>query len=316
MRAPAWLAVALASALAACALPADEAPGPLLPGLDARLATIESIELRGAGDAVLATLDRGPAGWTVRERDGWPADRTGVRTLLRDLAAAHRVEAMTAKADRHARIGVDALAAPDARGIEVRLRGKGWNDAVLVGDAAPANGGRFVRLPAQAQAWRVDRPLELPREAAAWLDTRLSDVPLVHVATVHSHDDAGHAFDLAHRDDRFRIVDAPSAAMGDSYRGDTLAGLLEDLRFEDVAADDGHAAERTVEYALDDDRRVRLESWRVDGRIWVRVRECGEDTAPDDCATPARWLGRRFLLPAPVAANLWLTRDQVLGRTR
>jgi hypothetical protein len=312
LRRASLLAVAVL-ALAACARPAGDASGPLLPDLAARLPTLQGIELRTAGDRVAVTLDRKPSGWTVRERTGWPADPAAMRALLEDLAGARRVEAKTAKPDRYARIGVEPVSGADAGGVEVRLRGKDWSEAVVIGHVPPVGAGRLVRVSAQAQAWQVDRVLDVPREPAAWLDTKLLDVPLAHVVGVGSRDDAGHAYALSHRDDRFRIVDAPSAAMGDSYRGDTVAGVLEDLHIDDVAVDDGHAAERTVEYTLEDARVVRLEAWRVEGRVWVRVRECADSAAA--CPATPRWSGRRFLLPAHVAAKLWLTRDQVLGRT-
>jgi hypothetical protein len=309
------LGMVAALVLGACAPSAPEAPaasGPLLPDLAAKLPTLDTIELRTAGDRVAVTLERRASGWIVRERTGWPADPALVRTLLDELAAARRIEAKTAMPDRYTRIGVEAVAGAQAGGVEVRLRGRGWNEALVVGDAPPLGSGRFVRRPAEAQAWLVDRALALPREPAAWLDTRLFDVPLARIAGVRSFDAAGHAFELAHRDDRFRIVDAPSAAMGDSHRGDALAGGLEQLRLDDVAIDDGAAAERTVVYTLVDGTRVRLEAWRVDGRVWVRVGECVP--APGGpCADGARWADRRFLLPAQVAATLLLTRDQVLA---
>jgi hypothetical protein len=273
---------------------------------------VYTIELRGAGDRVLVTLERRAGAWTVRERTGWPADPGLVRALLDELATARRVEAKTAMPDRHARIGVEAVSGVDATGVEVRLRGKAWSDAVVVGKAPPAAPGRFVRRSADAQAWRVDRRLDVAREPAAWLDTRLFDEPLPRVDRVWSRDDAGHEFSLVHRDDRFRIAEAPSAAMGDSYRGDTLAAVLTDLRIEDVAVDEGAAAERTVTFALKDGRRITLESRRIDGRVWTRAYACPADVR--DCDS-TRSAGRRYLLPARVAADLWLTRDQILGRT-
>jgi hypothetical protein len=311
------LVLAAALALIGCGPPSADAPaaaGLLLPGLATKLPTLEAIELRTAGDVVAVRLERAPSGWTVRERTGWPADPALVRTLIEDVAAAQRIEAKTARPDRYARIGVEAVADAAAGGIEMRLRGRGWNEAVVVGDTPPLGGGRFVRRAADAQAWLVDRPLALPRDPAAWLDTHLFDVPLARIAGVRSADAAGHAFALAHRDDRFRVVDAPSAAMGGSYRGDAMAGALEQLHLDDVAADDGAAAERTVDYTLVDGAQVRLEAWRVDGRVWVRVGECPAGSAPP-CATAARWAHRRFLLPAHVAATLLMTRAQVLAGT-
>lgn len=312
----AWLVLA-ALALGACTRPATEAPaasGPLLPALAKQLPTIESIELRTAGDRVAVTLERKGSTWTVRERTGWPADPAMVDALLEDLESAQRVEAKTAKPDHYARIGVEAVSAADAGGVEVRLHGKGWNESVIVGNAPPVGGGRFVRRAADAQAWQVDRELDVARGPAQWLDTRLLDEPLAHVESVLSNDRSGHQFALVHRDDRFRIADVPSAAMGDSYRGDALAALLADLRIEDVATGEERTPERDVVFSLHDGRRISLESWREDGRIWMQVRECPAG-AGRDCRIDGRWAGRRFLLPAHLAPTLWLTRDQILGHT-
>jgi hypothetical protein len=313
----AWLVLA-ALALGACARPATEATaasGPLLPALAKQLPTLQTIEVRTAGDRVAVTLERRQAGWTVRERTGWPADSELVDALLEDLESAQRVEATTAKPEHYARIGVEPMSAAGAAGVEVRLHGKDWDESVVVGTVPPVDGGRFVRRAADAQSWQVDRKFDVPREPAQWLDTRLLDEPLPRIEQVVSRDAAGHEFALVHRDDRFRIADAPSAAMGDSYRGDALAGLLEDLRLEDVAADDEHAVERTVTYTLHDRSRIRLEAWRIDGRVWVRVGRCpaADGDASPDCAPLPRWAGRRFLLPAYVAAKLLMSRDQILG---
>jgi hypothetical protein len=312
----AWVVLA-ALALGACTQPATQAPaasGPLLPALAKQLPSVATIEVRTAGDRVAVTLERKGTAWLVRERTGWPADPALVDALLEDLESAQRVEAKTAKPEHFARIGVEPMSAADAAGVEVRLHGKGWDESVIVGNAPPVGEGRFVRRAADAQAWQVDRKLDVPREPAQWLDTRLVDEPLAHVESVLSNDLSGHQFALVHRDDRFRIADAPSAAMGDSYRGDALAALLTDLRIEDVAVGEGRTPERDVEFSLHDGRRISLESWREDGRIWMQVRECPAG-AGRDCQIGGRWAGRRFLLPAHLAPTLWLTRDQILGRT-
>jgi hypothetical protein len=309
----AWVVLA-ALALGACTQPATQAPpasGLLLPALAKQLPTVATIEVRTAGDRVAVTLERKGTAWLVRERTGWSADPALVDTLLEDLESAQRVEAKTAKPDHYPRIGVEAVRATDAGGVEVRLHGKGWDEAVVVGNAPPVGDGRFVRRAADAQAWQVDRKLDVPREPAQWLDARLLDVPLPRIEQVVSRDSAGHEFTLVHRDDRFRIADAPSAAMGDSYRGDALAALLTDLRTDDVAADDGAAGERRVTYTIKDGRRITIEAWRVDGRVWVRVMDC----PPAGSCDAGRWKGRRFLLPAHVAATLLMARDQILGHT-
>jgi hypothetical protein len=300
----------LATVLGACAAPSPPLPPAVLYGLEAQLPTIERVQLRGAGGATLVTLERGEHAWTVAERGGWPADRMALRTLLADAAGARALESRTDQPDKHARIGVEDIAAADAAGVEVRLEGDGWAHALVVGEAPLSGRGRFVRVAGTPQSWLTDRPFAVAREPVAWLDTRLLDVPLPQVVAVQSRDAEGHAFTLEHREDRFRITDLPNAAMGDSYRGDTLAGVLGDLRLEDVAADDGATAERTVRFALHDGSAWELDAWRVDGRYWVRVRAC---TGVMVCAAPARFANRRFLLPAHVAPRLLLTREAILA---
>jgi len=314
----AWLVLA-ALALGACARPATDAPaasGPWLPTLAKQLPTLETIEVRTAGDRVAVTLERKDSGWVVRERTGWPADAELVDALLEDLESAQRVEAKTAKPDHYARIGVEPMSAADAAGVEVRLHGKGWDESVIVGNAPPVDGGRFVRRAADAQSWQVDRKLDVPREPAQWLDTRLLDEPLPRIEQVDSRDAAGHEFTLLHRDDRFRIADAPSAAMGDSYRGDALAGLLDELHLEDVAAEDRDVdPDRIVGFQLHDGHSFILKARRIDGRVWVRVEECVAALAGVACKSGPPWAGRRFLLPAHVAAKLLMSREQILGHT-
>jgi hypothetical protein len=298
-------------ALAACAPRIDAPPPRVLDGLVEQLPAIEHVTLRGAGGGAVVTLDRQAGGWTVRERGGWPADRAQVRDLLADAAGARRIEAKTDRVDRHARLGVEDVVSPDAAGIEVVFDGAHGTRALLVGKAPPAGTGRFVRVAGERQAWRTDRGFKFARTPTEWLNTRLLQVPLPYVLAVHSRDAAGHAFELRHVEDRFRIADLPPAAMGDSYRGDTLAGVLTDLRLDDVAADDGSAAERSVRFDLRNGSAIELDAWRVDGRLWVRVRECEADAR---CLAPERLRGRRFLLPDHVAPHLLLTRDAILGR--
>jgi hypothetical protein len=304
------LAVLAAFALAACTPQATE-PMPVLPGLQAKLGTIAAVELRGPGNTTLVTLERAPDGWRVRERTGWRADRAALVRLLADLAGARREEPRTAQPEKYPRIGVEPVAdaAPDSSGVEVDARGAGWDYALVVGTAPPTGRGRYVRVPTEPGAWLTRPDFAFPRTPAGWLDTHLLDEPLAHVEYVQSRDAAGHAFEIVHRDDRFRIADAPSAAMGDSYEGDKLAGALEGLRLEDVAADDGAAAERVVRFGLRDDRVLQLEAWRVEGRVWARVLECDAG----GCAPRGRFEGRRFLLPAHAAAKLLLTREQILS---
>ena len=64
----------------------------LLPGLTAALNDIEQVEISKAGNETVATLRRGADGWSVDEKDGYPADIAKIRQALVALGKARIVE--------------------------------------------------------------------------------------------------------------------------------------------------------------------------------------------------------------------------------
>jgi hypothetical protein len=123
----------------------------LLPELAADLDSVVSIAITGAGAERLVSLERNGAGdgsgWVVAEQDGYPADPATVTSLLIALAEARIVEEKTANPDFHPRLGVEAIASPDATGLELALvAGDGSRHAVVLGDAY-TGGQRYARLP-------------------------------------------------------------------------------------------------------------------------------------------------------------------------
>ena len=76
--------------------PAETGDTLFLPGLQDELDAVERLELVGAGEEVIATLERGNTGWSVSERDGYPADLQKIRHTLLSLAEARILEPKTA----------------------------------------------------------------------------------------------------------------------------------------------------------------------------------------------------------------------------
>ena len=83
--------------------------GKLFPSLDQRLDTLSTITL-SAADGQTVTLIQGDTGWTVQERDGFPADKAKVQALVRGLYASTRREPKTANEDRLQAIGLGDMA--------------------------------------------------------------------------------------------------------------------------------------------------------------------------------------------------------------
>ena len=321
-------------ALAACAGETASTEKPkLFPGLDKAQANIESMQLRGAGNRPLVSLERRDGAWHVAERNGWPADAGRISQYLFVLSQARRTEAKTSDPKLYSRLGVEPVSAVDAKGAELTLLGKGVRSRLLIGNDHPRLDGYYVRVDGQAGTWLTDLPVYFDPDPRVWLDRRLVDVPLARIAQVRISSVDEKPFSLSHREDRFRLDDAPAAAMRDSYQGDVIASALDQLHFEDLAVDAGNAlASRTLDYSTVEGLLLQVQAFRNGEQLWVRMK------AGTDPATTQAWAkvsaanaasnatlearvkafndsfsNRRFLLADPVATHLMLTHEQILA---
>ncbi len=156
-----------------------------LPGLRAGLEQIEEVRIFGAGNRRQVTLKRGQSGFVVVERDEYPADVAKLRTLLLQLADARRLEAKTARVDRHAALGVEALDAETATGARIELIGPATPYTLVVGRTAEQlGGGTFVRRGNEPQSWLVSGAIVVEREPERWLETRIANISKERVARV------------------------------------------------------------------------------------------------------------------------------------
>jgi hypothetical protein len=322
----------LLAASCAKAPPAEPAGGaPLLPALASRQDHVDTLEVRGAGDEALVSLKRVGDEWQVVQRQGWRADGARIAQFLERLANARRVEPKTDRPVMYPRIGVEDVADPNAGGTELRLSGKDVSARVVVGMPHKSTGGRYVRLVGEARAWLCDTDVSLDPDPVSWIDHRLLSIPLARVDRVRIRPRTAASFSLSSRDDRFRLDDAPSAAMNDSYAGDDIASALVGFDVDDVAPDNGPPqASQALDYELVDGTVLTVSVWREGQRDWARV------AASFDEAQGAKWErlsgkpgvqararaqvaewtrrfgGRKFLLAPGLAHTLTLDHSQIL----
>lgn len=267
----------------------------LLPGLDARINDVDRIELTGAGDRVLVTLQRQAAGWSVVQRNGYPADIGALRGLLLQLAQARLVEPKTTNLARYAVLGVEDVAQPKAGGVQVALHGAGDVPVLIIGRYDLHAGGTFARRAGQARSWLVAGDLRVDTDPAHWLDRAIVDIPAAQVREVTVKPDEGPAFTVykTHRDDshysareleRQRELAAP-------YAAEDIAAALTGLELDDVypastrprPADikAAHLTFRTWDGLL-----VDADAWQQNGQGYVRL-HASVESAPA-AAAPAR----------------------------
>lgn len=268
---------------------------PLLTGFDA--AAVTSLRISGAAGRPVATIERTRTGWTLGERDGYPADAARVRQLLETLRALHPVERKTADPARHAVLGVEDPREPGAEGLRLDIVSGTTTRSLVVGRRA-ATLGTYVRLADDPQAYAVLPELELPRDTTLWLERTLVRVPGREVAAIEVKP-AGEAMYRLRRDAsdpaHLRFENIPRGrAPYDEAIADPQAALLEGFIIDDV-----HRATGTWErsaaatYSTVDGLIVRLAGRRDGNRCRVRLEAATSAAATAASVARARNINAR-----------------------
>ncbi len=224
---------AVTSGIEMRATSASVVSGPVLPGVEAALASAQRIEVFSA-DANYR-IERTERGWAMRDRGDYPVERGRIAQLSAALAQMRTVRRMTSDASKHERLGVTD---PREGGRGVLLRVENSNTALLVDLILGVEpGGRlYVRRSGEDQVWQAESP-DLPplREAAAWLELTPLSLPAAQLARVEIMPAEGRAYVLA-RDDSdqpWRIA-APALAAGSQAIVTAAAEKLVQLAPSDV----------------------------------------------------------------------------------
>lgn len=286
----------------------------LLPDLAPGVDQLAGMVIIGAGERTIATLDRQNDRWTVRERDGYPANVAQIRDTLSALAEARIVEPKTANERFYDRLGVESVALEDATGTAVSLIAGDETTTVIIGDVATA-GQRFVRLADAAESYQIDRDPAPAPEIGSWLDARIIDLPNDRVRQVtirHAATNGGADETLTlHRESadqtNFTIEPIPEdRELLYPGVGNTTAGALRSLRLEDVERAGAMTADAVVEYRTFDGLIIVVEGMRDGERAFATFRaEVDADVAGDALAERqseaeainARVAGWRYRLP-------------------
>ncbi len=268
----------------------SEMQSPLAAGLSARLNDVERVRLVGAGAATLATIERRAQQWVLAERNDYPVDAVRLRELLLALAEARRIEPKTANPERHARLGVEDVAAADASGVRVEIDAGDAQWRIIIGDRQPS-GGSYARVADAAESWLLDRAVTVEKKPELWLQRELTDIGVERIERVDVQPEQGPAIAIGRTDDAagdFRLLGLPRGReQASEFVADSTAGLLSALRFDDVLPTDAVVAPDAVRHSrflTREGLRIELESWQLDGHTYARL-----DAALDD-AQAARWI--------------------------
>lgn len=244
--------------------------GPVLPGLADKLNDVSSVRFVKAGETTFMTLDRADDGWTIAERDGYPADPAKVRLALINLGETKVLEPKTADPERYAQLGVQDLDQSGAEGTRVELGGDGVDARLIVGKASSQGEGTYVRHVGEAQSLLATGNLVPDPEISAWLRREIVDIPSTRIREIELAQGDGAPFRVykdAEGDANFKVADVPRGREVQSdYVANGLASMFSGLTLEDVARDSddarGDATLHRATYRMFDGLVVHLEAWR------------------------------------------------------
>ena len=221
--------------------------GLVLPDLAGQVNDATGIEVRAAGDRVVATLRRDPASgedvWSVDELGGYPADWGTVREVLAALARAEVIEPKTDNPAYYDRLGVQDVTEADASGLLLTVSLPDAPVAVILGDEAPARGGRYLRPAGEARSVLADFDADVPEDALGWADEDVVDIAPAEVAEVEIVHPDGERLRVSKvsADDADYTLDGgvpEGRELASSWSVNALGGLLAGVVMDGVRAAD------------------------------------------------------------------------------
>jgi hypothetical protein len=256
--------------------PAEVRPFPEL--LD-KVNAVSEITIRQHDGAI--TLKRGEDGWRLVEKHDYPVLGDQVSKTVIGIGDLRLTEPKTRKPERHARLGVEDIAAEDAKSKLVALEdseGKTLAE-IIVGRpyAGVGQEGVYVRLPDDDQAWLADAELDIPGAEVGWLQQRIIHVSPKRVARLTTVQPDGEQLVIykdSPDDEHFMFKDLPE---GTVLKGETVADETPSVLFAvdlldvkpdseiDFTGDVTRAAVKTFDGLV-----VEVETTRVEGATWAR----------------------------------------------
>jgi len=203
----------------------------LVPTLASGGADVRSLVVTHEGNTL--TLESNANGqWTIKERDGYPADPDKVRALLVKLAQAELIEAKTRMPDRHALLELEDPSSKDAKSRALKLLDGSGNtiaDLVLGKRRWEAFGsgksGTYVRKAGDAQTWLANAEIDVRAEVRYWIEPTLLETESEKIQSLTIH---------IPKEDLLKIERDASDKTKTKF-----VGLPEDAKLKDTTAADG-----------------------------------------------------------------------------
>ena len=263
----------------------------LVPALASGAAEVRSLAVSHEGETLTLEGDAGGQ-WTLKERDGYPADPDKVRGLLVKLAQAELIEAKTRMPDRHALLELEDPSAEGAKSRALKIMDGSGNAIadLVVGKRhweafGTGKSGTYVRKTGEAQTWLANAEINLRAEVRSWIEPKVFEAEsgTIQWLTLHIPGEEILKIERGSGDEaKAAFVGFPEdAKLKDSSAADGIVRAAASIDADDVRKLDGPPSGdvSTVSFATKDGLEVTL--WvRKDGDDhWLSMAATGDGDA-------------------------------------
>lgn len=259
--------------------PEAKAATATLPELDNHLNDIRSLSFTGPGHKLIATVEKGDGGWSIKEKGGYRADAGKVREYLLKLAQSRLLEAKTANEQRYGELGVGDIGAADAKGLLLAVDGLGKPVQLILGNVNVRGDATYVRRAGDKQSWLAKGNLLPDKTAANWLDKSIVDIPATRVREVVIERPSGKPLRVARSqssDTNFVIAELPKGREASSeFAANSLGTTLAGLNFDDVQpAAQAAAPAQTYHgrFVTFDGLVVDVTGWKLEDKFYAQFK--------------------------------------------
>lgn len=302
----------------------------VFPGIEERINDVGKLVVHSAGRQM--TIQRRGQGWTLAESDGYPVQGKIVQQTLVGLSGMRWLEPKTKKSDRYAKLH---LRDPDEKGAESRRlevfdrKGERLAD-IIVGREdlylqSISDGGTYIRMPNEKQAWLAGGQLIIGGEPKDWLSNKIVDIPRARIARAvvrHPNGDVITVVKTEAATPTFKLANIPAGKKlaSELYPSD-IGRALETFEIHDARKADRVAftKERTVDATFESVQGliIRLRVEAIDGANWARLDVAAKESSDAQVrqaagAIKARTDGWAFRIPEFEAVHIRKTLARIL----
>jgi hypothetical protein len=226
-------------------------------------------------------LARSASGWTLKQRNGYPADAQKVNALLLALEDAKLREEKTSNPDSYATLGVQDLTAPGAV-VRIELTGPefapGQPINLIVGKSDTAARASYVRRAGEAKSWLTDELL-VSTDATTWLQRDLTSIGADRIQEAVLQIAEGPRYSVVKEkraDANFDVTPLPKKRELNSVSAaNGIAQALTELQLDDVlpiANLTGNKSVAQTSFHTFDGLVVELTGYALGDKRWITIR--------------------------------------------